>query len=441
MDMSTSIVALALAAVAATVIIEVVARTPMFVAILVLGLSALGTFLDPELVPRLTVGAFTIFLADAVFALIAGAAFVRLIGVPRLRPGLVGLVVLVALVLWSLGRGALVDIEAAVTEFRLPFYFLAGTAYFATVTPDPPLLRRLSLAFVAAAAVVLVAAAIHWLALWAGTPQPSFMAPPYEPNFRVVGADRALVLAQALVVVLGLWRYRVTSATGLRWLAGLFLVAVFVLQHRTVWVTLVAAVVVALARNRGTAARIAVPAVLGSAVAALFAFGLFTGGAAPSLAESLGTQSTNTDTFFWRVEGWEALLEDQGGSAGDVLAGTPYGEGYRRTVAGQLVTVSPHNHYLATYLRNGLVGVLALLCVYGYGLVRLARASPTSGGAGFGDPDTMLVLLVTQLVFFIAYAPGLEQGIVLGLALALARREPPRAVAPVRSRRAVAVGA
>jgi O-antigen ligase len=231
-----------------------------------------------------------------------------------------------------------------------------------------------------------------------------------------------LVLAQGFFLVLAMRRGRGSHSTFVhKWLAISLFVAVFLLQHRTVWVAFLAALAVAALRIRGLATRVAVVLVLGGALGSYLILGLFAGSEQPSLAESLSVQTSNVDTFFWRVEGWEALLRDQAAESADEIAiGTPYGTGFRRLVAGGEVTSSPHNFYISTYLRQGILGLAAFLLAYGYALVQLSRRAKRPG-LGFADPDTMLVLLVSQLTFFIAYAPRMEQGLILGLAVALAR--------------------
>jgi hypothetical protein len=80
-----------------------------------------------------------------------------------------------------------------------------------------------------------------------------------------------------------------------------------------------------------------------------------------------------------------------------------------------------------TLLRTGVAGALALIMLY-VGLLRTLWRAP--GGGGLLSPSVFPALLVTQLVWFLTWIPGNEQGIITGLALALA-------VESIRRRRAL----
>ena len=142
----------------------------------------------------------------------------------------------------------------------------------------------------------------------------------------------------------------------LRYLAFLFLPVVVLLQHRTVWVALAVGLLILAVRRHSNARRRAL-GLLGATALVVLTLGLLLSGQNDALTESLG-RSTDTHTFEWRYEGWIDLLEGRQAPEGlDILIGTPYGLGYEREVLGIRQDLSPHNYYLETYLRHGLIGL------------------------------------------------------------------------------------
>ena len=80
----------------------------------------------------------------------------------------------------------------------------------------------------------------------------------------------------------------------------------------------------------------------------------------------------------------------------------------------------PHNFYIEMLLRTGVVGLLALLALTA-GLL-LATWRQTDDDAGIFGSGVLAALLTMQLIWFITWTPGLEQGIVTGIAIALTAR-------------------
>jgi len=101
------------------------------------------------------------------------------------------------------------------------------------------------------------------------------------------------------------------------------------------------------------------------------------------------------------------------------MAGQPFGSGFARRVEGSNVVSHPHNFYIETMLRSGFVGLLALIALTAgllRALWRLGRARPDGGLFGL---DVLPALVAMQLVWFITWVPGSEQGFVTGLAVAV----------------------
>ena len=80
----------------------------------------------------------------------------------------------------------------------------------------------------------------------------------------------------------------------------------------------------------------------------------------------------------------------------------------------------PHNFYIEILLRTGALGLLALLALTVGLLVATWRRSTEDAGV-FGS-GVLAALLMMQLIWFMTWAPGIEQGIVTGIAISLAAR-------------------
>jgi O-antigen ligase len=78
-----------------------------------------------------------------------------------------------------------------------------------------------------------------------------------------------------------------------------------------------------------------------------------------------------------------------------------------------------HDFYIEILLRTGALGLLALLALTLGLLVATWRRSTEDAGV-FGS-GVLAALLMMQLIWFITWAPGIEQGIVTGIAISLAR--------------------
>ncbi len=134
-----------------------------------------------------------------------------------------------------------------------------------------------------------------------------------------------------------------------------------------------------------------------------------------------------------------------------MVTGEPLGSGFTREVQGSEVEAEPHNFYVTVLLRGGVVGLLALVALT-VGLLRALWRLPAPGDQdGLLAPGVFPALLAMQIVWFIAWIPGMEQGIVTGLAAGLGGVQPSRCRVPpdtagevrhrVRNRRgAAAVG-
>jgi hypothetical protein len=126
----------------------------------------------------------------------------------------------------------------------------------------------------------------------------------------------------------------------------------------------------------------------------------------------------DTGNFQWRIAGWSELVGNWSKDSVHWLVGEPFGKGFARNIARSEETSHPHNFYIHTLLRTGVPGLAALIAIQ-VGLLRRLWRMGRHGGVLLA-PLVFPALLIMQMVWFFTWVPGMEQGIVTGLALALA---------------------
>jgi hypothetical protein len=120
----------------------------------------------------------------------------------------------------------------------------------------------------------------------------------------------------------------------------------------------------------------------------------------------------------WRIQGWSELIGAWSGNLTDWAVGEPFGSGFARKIEGVATNTHPHNFYIETMIRTGLAGLIALVALT-VGLLRALWHTPTRD-TGLLGPSVIPALLAMQIVWFLTWVPGSEQGIVTGIACALA---------------------
>lgn len=406
---------LVIAALAAMVVLfNAVHRDSRVGAVLVLAVTVLQEVLDGRL--GVDLGLFAVTLNDIVAVLLAGAAAARLL---RMRSPawsqlwIVGLGVLV--VLLALRGAREFGLDAAVNEARKYVWLLSTALYFSTVAPRPALLERIGRTWLVAAGALLALAVVRWLAQAAGLSGGVWGV---EDSLRVIPSAPTLMIAQGCLIATASWAR--SRGMGSRVAVAAFALAVVFLQHRTVWVALAVGATVLLTRGRGVRSGVMVLIVIVVGALSVAAF-IIPQSSDGRVAADLEQSATNTQTFEWRYEGWRELIENSPSTLDEVVVGLPFGTGYGRVVDGIDVEVSPHNFYLQTYLRLGLVGLVGLVGLHVALALRLRRSR---GGGGLMGDHVLFVLLISAALYDLTYAPSLVDGILLGLAASAAARAP-----------------
>jgi len=391
-----------------------------------LGLMAAAMLADVMLLsaPVLRLG-LTLFVADVPMVLLGLMAALRWLmrdDVPR-RPG--AWLLLVGVFLLGLGIGLVRHGTAAGVAARGDFYALAAASYAMSFTMGQRELQQLYRTLTWAALVLLVLTLYRWLVFY--LPIKSLLPPVgiynNDGEIRVVWANAALLMAEAAVLGAFLGR----SGSGLaaaRWLAAPLLACVVVLQHRSVWLAVVAGVLVALlVAGRGRASRFQQSLLLIALVAASVLPLTLSNRLSSQLGTSVQAAVAGQGTVHARLENWRVTLQTWAGHGPVAVAiGDEPGADKARTVEtedGELrkISYSAHNHYVALLTGAGVLGLLA----YGWvvagalrGLLRSRPDEPADRDAG----AALLVLLVMQLVYFVSYTSDLMQFAFFGMAVA-----------------------
>lgn len=371
--------------------------------------------------PRLPLGV-QLFLPDLLFLLIGAAGMLRLFGLRLQRQHLVWLLFGAVLIL-SFALGVLKNGTQAGVEFRVFFYFWAGIWYLMTFPLTEEQLDKIMRTYMAAAAVMVVLALFRWVSLALGMDIVRYWNEG-GASLRVLDAAQTFFLAQAFLI--GLYAY--LNKTGLAWwrvFLPILFVCIVILQHRTVWAVTLASIAVIFVisgkvRSKAVSTFI-LAGVLGAAVLLPFLVGGKLDTVQQSLAHSVEEVGQRKSTLMWRVQSWQTLLEKwaYGGPVVNMI-GEPFGAGFSRRIdlAQKELTQNPHNHYVYTLLRTGLVGLFAMLAIY-FMAFRGAWSHRYQPVSGLVDPRLLIALVMGQLMYFISYPAHYSQLIGLGLSLVL----------------------
>jgi hypothetical protein len=404
------------AAAAAIAVVEALVRRAELGAALLLGATLLSAILV-ERVPSVTLpGGIRVQLHDAVFALVLAAGILRMLRMPRFAPLQRWVVLLCIMLLLSLVRGAMAfGPQHAIAEFRLFLAFISGALYFATFAPSARLNDQIGKLWLATSIPMMILVCLRWLDTLAGidlgVPAEQFGA---DAAVKVLNGPYTFFLANAALLTVPFWQGRDERARRLLRLGMLLLLFVVLLNRRTVWLTMIIGIAVLMVRGRRLRRR-AVAMVIGGVLLAVAAY-VALGGS--SGEDSALRPAAGTGTLDWRIQGWTELLGGLSDRPMEWLIGEPIGSGFTRVVQGLEVQAEPHNFYVMTMLRAGVVGLLALIALT-FGLLRALWRAPPGGGDGLLTPGVFPALLAMQAVWFLTWIPGMEQGIITGLAVGL----------------------
>lgn len=373
------------------------------------------------------VGGLSIGLLDVLAALMLVVAAARTIRRGSIRSWEVVPWLLLVLVGANAIRGIRQFPSQQVLNELRPWLYLIATVLFSSLLPRVRVSRRLLVGGLAAYTTWLVCVAVvGFAATGVRTVTEHAYADGRLVDARPVAASGGLVLAEVLLLAAGARPYFRRAWCWWSTLATLGLMVVL-LQHRTVWVATILAIAYLAAdavRRGGRGRRIAIPAL---AAGALVTFVVAVTGALRNTAIAASTDNAlgRNNTLSWRILGWQELLGEQR-NLSDQLLGEPFGRGFERVVDGVTLTVSAHSEYVATVLRLGLIGLLAI----GYVLIVAWRSADAVGDSLHIPPRFLRAVLVLLILYGATYSWDPVQGVVLGLFVGFMAPRPDGGTAP-----------
>lgn len=418
--MAYSLLVLTLAGVNAALVIFGATLTPLIgVALIMLLILVQGFF---PLVPLgINLVGISLFPQDLVGLVLIAASIIRVAAYRRGQSkGTWFLMGLMALAVVSLLRGVgLFGLQTTGVEFRGYFLFLATIWYFSLHSYGLVEQKWIYRFFVWPACALVALALLRWTALATGM----FSGVLGDPaaGWRVLNASQALLLLEVWLIVFGygVLNRAIRGTMAFRVLKWLLPLVVILLQHRTVWVCMSAAVGIWALRSE-TRKQVRRELAVGAGVGVVVVSVLMLWNA-QELWSSLSfylTEPFNPDgsTIAWRIEGWRTLIsKDYMANWVNYLFGRPFGSGYTRIMKDYITDVGPHNYYVQTLVRMGVMGVASLIGLYTYAWRSLNRNEST----GVFSSTVLRVLLLVQLMNFVTYSASPEHGLLLGLGLAV----------------------
>jgi hypothetical protein len=360
------------------------------------------------------VGQFHVYVSDVITVALAAATLMRWQQRGDVLRPTRPLVVLLAILLLSMARGAAAfGLQSSTNAAREMLAMLTAAVFYSTVRVTLQLVRAVRNWLLIASAVLILVAVSFWFQHGFGTYAAT--------GDRALGALQALIVLETTIVVVIFPPFRDLV---LRWVVPLvgFVVVVLSVQ-RTVWAAgLVAAAVLVVARpkSRGSTSVAGRRLLVAAAVLAIV---LLVAAGPPGVTSSLtaGYQETSTaqnsnSTFSWRLQGWSAMINRQrAGPVADLVVGSPSGTG-NETVNEAVFLRAAHSQYVWTLSSTGIIGLALLVWVYATAL-RKSRRRLRSRSAFVGQAALLFTaLLALQLTYFVGYSSGGLVGLMLGLA-------------------------
>ena len=378
---------------------------------------------DPADLPVVAIAGINFNQMDVIGPIVLGLSFPFLFF--HLRDGLVQRdVVLLVLLFWTLILGVnyllglrAYGLQVATNEFRGYFYIICIALYVASLDMRVvwPQIEKM---FLFGAFCLLIISII------------GFLDGDFSRGGRPVASYHALVILQALLIGIFMHYRGQLRARLIPFVVCLFPLLVL-LQHRSVWVVSLFSFVLVFMFLPQIRAQLVKAGLTGVLVIGGLCVGLFGAAIFDALKDSyeeaaLMGISEKTNTFLWRMQGWSSLLTGkQMDSVQNILIGNPFGSGWERTVltsdgVPEVRTESPHNFYVQTLLRGGVLGFFAFILLHVMILRKLCWCARSNVEI---RPflHCLTVLISAQMIYYIPYGSDYIQAIFIGCGVAWLR--------------------
>jgi O-Antigen ligase len=368
---------------------------------------------------------------DVLAAVLAAVGTIRIVARRALNLPRLLVFALFALLAIHILRGiASYGMQTSANEARQWFYFAAAMLYGASL---PAGSGRRAWTLLAAAALLLAAIVIPYFVI-EGVPRAGdvFLRDGQLIRATPITAEGTLLIMQSAILVLAL-RWPTRRSAPYAALAAIS--TVVLLQQRAVWIAGAAVLALSLfwwlrsrpPRTGPSPALIYTGAALCVITIALLTIPTYK---SPQVTNTtVVVQTADTGTLSWRINGWRQLVSAY--HSPSVLAvGRPSGHTFERVSNGAITDVSPHNEAIDAYIRFGLGGVLVLIWLGWAIWSRRSRVGPETGIT----EQAVVLLLLSQVVFGLAWSLDLVQGLILGVLVsgtAAMARTPPQDAAEI----------
>lgn len=369
--------------------------------------------------PSITLG-INISLNDLIFLFLALAVVVRLLFIksPRHSPTFFLWIALAVTLMLSLGIGLMQYGSKAGVEVRDNFYFVTAGLYFASFAYTGENLVRLWRAAQWCAWALVGVVVYRWLGLKFGFVSLQLVElVGASSEFRVIGSGPTFFIAAVGVAYYTRW---LREARSLLLLGSVIMLGLaLILQHRSVWVAAIGALVV-VGWHSSTAIKNRAFSISFTVLAAGIVIGSYlvlspSSRLIETIIQSAAAVGESRGTHTDRIDGWIVLLSDYANyQPYELLFGKPYGSGYERYVLGKVLDFSPHNFFIQLLLRVGAIGLLLFIIIHSYLHLQTKRRLQRSDieNANF---ISITAVLIASFLYYIPYQGFYMQGAFYGV--------------------------
>lgn len=312
---------------------------------------------------------------------------------------------------------------ASGVEFRQYFYVLSSGLYFSAFSYSEENLLKLLKVYIFFAVIVLCIVYYRFVAEYMGLSVAAkwIKADGGDIRFRVIASYDALILSVATITIMVI--ALTNNAFELyKKLFVFFILAIIALQHRSVWMATFIPVFLipfmpGIEVSKAFTRQITTVGFVFLCGLIIYEYGFFQ--KITEMVHLSATRATNLHegTFYARTQSWEYLLSMWGRfDAVTQFFGTTFGSGYGG------LSAYPHNFTLQLLFRGGVFAVVVFYLLYGSLIAGLFRKSISQRGISIYY-SLFILLLISQLVYYIPYGVSPFDGIVLGMAISLAKKD------------------
>jgi hypothetical protein len=338
----------------------------------------------------------------------------------RLRSGSTSqtlIIIYVCLFLFSFLRGLIAfDVKTVGNESRGLILPLVGLLYFFTIPRDEKTIQKFMMFYIYCSGGLFVIGLLAYAGFHVGAVAWAHVEELSDERYLPASASFQIALAAVILLV---W---ISHRKGQRWMfpvAASFLAMAVLLRTRTVWLVLIG-IFAATPFVDWKVFKKAVPTLVGGILCVVVlgsAFYANRGG----LSEQLDESASDSETFQWRVLGWQEFISDKDQTPFSVLTGKSIGSGFLRfdPFFRNYVDVAPHDEYITEFLRVGIIGVFTGIFLLARPIYLFAGLEPQRNGAIFPAPSAWRLICIGLAIYGFTYSITIDGWAFIGVANAL----------------------